>query len=484
MRRRLFPSFIGDVVKLNERQERMERVMQIFGISPEYPYTININDGTRNTVQIGLVDGVYGIKIVDNAGNEILLANGTIVADAIKTGTLDCDLITVANLSAGDIVTGTLSANFISGGVLDCSLMTVSNLNAGSITVGTFSSPNDRFGNDSLSGVKISGGTITGNKLVAYAVEADKIASGAIETDKLAAGAVIASKINVTQLSAISSNIGTIIAGSITADVINVGTLNANRIPGLNTSKLISGAYNVGGSSQPTMIYIKRSSSYADAFLRWEGGSRIWSDANNRIGINSIGSPMYIYVNSWDKIIIPEDGQVTIKGGVYITATSGSGHLNVEGNFRLDGHISGSLNMNGEQLLNCSEAWFTIANTTTINNTTLYGNNIWYWNLYHYSEAFDGNPFPIIKSIKRLKKGKKLWGKLDHKKLHSEIYARKKDKSGKMRDVMNVGKLIMIQTEAISRLNKRLEIVEELLNQKKKTKVEILLNKETTKDYN
>jgi len=138
MRRRLFPNFIGDVFELEERQLRIESIMRVIGFSPELPYTLTVNDGTFNRVLIGKINGDYGIKIVDNAGSEIILANGTIVADAIKTGTLDCDLITVANLDAGSISTGYLSATRIQGGTLDCGTMTVSSLDAGSITVGTF----------------------------------------------------------------------------------------------------------------------------------------------------------------------------------------------------------------------------------------------------------------------------------------------------------------------------------------------------------
>jgi len=338
MRRRSFPNLIGDVVSQQQRIDVLERIMRIIGFTPDLPYTLTVNDGTRNRVEVGKVGSDYGIRIVDNAGNEIILANGTIIANAIKSGTLDCDLITVANLSASVITTGTIDAGLIKAGTLNCGLITVQNLSAASITVGTFASPNDRFTTGSLSGIKLSDGTITGNKLVAYTIQADNIDSNAITTDKISAGAVIASKISVSQLSAISGNIGTIIAGSITADVINVGTLNAARIPGLDTGKIISGAYNVGGTSQPTMIYIKRSSAYADAFLRWEGGSRIWSDASNRLGVNSIGSPMYIYVDSSQRIIIPSSGQVTIEGGANL-----KGNFNVSDNYA--SHFTGEVRL-------------------------------------------------------------------------------------------------------------------------------------------
>jgi hypothetical protein len=148
----------------------------------------------------------------------------------------------------------------------------------------------------------------------------------------------------------------------------------------------------------------------------------MWSDNSNRLGINSIGSPMYIYVNSWDKIVIPEDGQVTIKGGIYITATSGSGHLNVEGNIRIDGELAANLNCGGRNLTNINDVWLSVANTTTINNTTLYGNNIWYWNLNYYSDE------KLKKNIKVMSES--LGSVLN---LVPKEFKYKKDKAGKRR---------------------------------------------------
>jgi len=448
MRRRTIPNFIGDVCKLEERQERTERVMQMLGVTPEYPYTFNINDGTRNRVQIGVIGSDYGIQIVDNAGNSILLANGTIVANAIKAGTLDCDLITVANLSASVITTGTLSASLIKTGTLNCGLITVSNLRADSITVGQFLNPNDRFTSGSLSGVKISDGTITGNKIQAYSITADNLATNSISTDKLQADAVTADKINVSSLSAISADIGTITAGSITASIITAGTLNVDRIANssilnvklgndisaskitagtldcgvitvsnLSANSINSGQLTVGGSGAISMLYLRRSSSggLGNVYIRWEGGSRIWADTSNRIGINSIGSPMYIYVNSWDKIIIPEDGQTTIKGGLYITATSGAGNLNVEGNMKLDGHFTDDVDFDNHNLDNVGSA--AIEN---LNNTTINGNNIWYWNLYYYSDI------SLKKNIKE-----RIGGISDIAKLRVVDFQYKKDKTNR-----------------------------------------------------
>ena len=79
--------------------------------------------------------------------------DGSIVANFITAGTLDCSKITVSNLDAGAITTGTL----------DASTITVTNLNAASITAGTLNV--DRIAAKSITGGsngKIAIGTITG----------------------------------------------------------------------------------------------------------------------------------------------------------------------------------------------------------------------------------------------------------------------------------------------------------------------------------
>ncbi len=385
MRRRIMPSFIGEVVELNERQDRVERVMQMLGVTPEYPYTFNINDGARNRVEIGVIGSDYGIRVTDALGNEVILANGTIVANAIKTGTLDCDLITVANLSASVIITGSLSATRISGGTLDCNLMTVTNLNAGSITVGTFANPNDRFTTGSISGIKLSDGTITGVKLVAYTIQADNLATNSISSDKIQAGAIIATKISVSTLSAISANLGTITAGTINAATVNVQNLNADN--------LNRGTINVGNTGQPSQIYIRRNGS--NGYLNWEGGNKIWSDENQYMGFSSNGGKFYFYSNGLLSLTLQRGSPSTFSGdGVDI---GNGGGLYVDGNFRVNGHVSGDMNFDNHNL----------NNTNVINNTQLNGNNIYYWNLYYYSDEI------LKKNIKKKNGGLTSIGKLN-----------------------------------------------------------------------
>ncbi len=364
MRRRFFPNLIGDTIQHEERLRTVESVMRIIGFSPEQPYTLNVNDGTRNRVRIGKINGDYGISIVDNAGNAIILANGTIIANAIKSGTLDCSLITVTNLNAGAITTGTLSASYIQGGTLDCSKMTVVKLNAGSITVGTFVSPNDRFINGSLSGVKITDGTIVANKLVAYTITANYIASGAITADKIQTGAVIAGKIAANAVGAdqITANAitsdkisaGAVTATKISADTIEAGHIKANaitttkinglavtnekianatienaKIANISADKLTAGTIYVGQSGRPGLIVLNRNGS--DGFLTWDGGNKIWSDGSQYMGFTSNGKRFYFYTGSANLYALFQRGQ---PASFYSGLAVNGGGITLQGDLR------------------------------------------------------------------------------------------------------------------------------------------------------
>jgi len=253
MRRRTFPNLVTDISQLDERQERLERLMQMIGFSPDLPYTLTVNDGTLNKVEIGLcTGGTYGIRIINNAGAEIVFADGHISASGITVGTLDASLVNVTNLSASSITTGTLSASRIAGGNLNCTLITMSSVSAAWITTGTFATPNNRFADGTISGVKITDDTI----------EAPKIKTNSLTADKIQVHTLTGTQINLTVplvtdgrqvANAIITNAH---ISTLSADKITTGTLNADRIVAgsLNGVKLTSGTVDdvqlrVGGIS-------------------------------------------------------------------------------------------------------------------------------------------------------------------------------------------------------------------------------------------
>ena len=203
--------------------------------------------------------------------------------------------VTASSLSAtGYIAVGgaasdvNANATTISGGKITANSITASQIQAATITA-----------------TEIASNAITAAKISAGAVTTTKLAAGAVTANEISAGAVTASKISVSTLSSISADIGTITAGTINASTVNVTNLNA--------SNIVSGVYGVGGGSQPSYLEIARdNSSGGNAYLRWVGGSKMWSDTNNDIGINAIGGEIYFYCNSAQIFYLDDNAQAVL----------------------------------------------------------------------------------------------------------------------------------------------------------------------------
>lgn len=235
MRYRRVPKLGEDYAQTMQRLSYLERIVQTIGFTPDYPYTLNVNDGTRNRVEIGKIGSDYGIRIVNNAGVEIVFADGHISATGITTGTLDASQVTVSNLNAGSITTGTLSASKISGGTLNCSLMTVSNLSASSITTGD------------LSANRISGGTLNFNNISVSNLSASSITTGTLSVDRLSANSITAVKLSVSNLSDIAAALGTVTSGTVSGALIRTSS-SGQRIE-LTSANLLK-FYDSGGTSR------------------------------------------------------------------------------------------------------------------------------------------------------------------------------------------------------------------------------------------
>lgn len=184
----------------------------------------------------------------------------------------------------------------------------------------------------------------TGGAEMYGAINGNSISVTNLNASAITAGTIDASVISVTHLNASNITSGTINASTINITNINAsnitsGTINASLISVTNLSadNIVTGTLTVG-SGGATSIYIKRSTAYSDAFLRWEGGTRIWSDGSNRLGINSIGSPAIIYVDSNQKIAIPSSGQTVFDGGV-----NSKGNFNVSDNYA--SHFTGEVRL-------------------------------------------------------------------------------------------------------------------------------------------
>lgn len=218
MRRRHTPRLDYEYVKISERVHLLERIVQAIGFTPDFPYTLNVNDGTRNRVLIGKINGDYGIKIVSSTGAEVILANGTINADAIQVGSLDGDIITagtidadkltvgtinatsacVSSLHAGWITVGTMDGEHIQEGTMHANRIEAGTITAGQLAADTIITQSIQIGDDligtghitSITGSKIEVGTLDANRIVAGTITTDRIAARQITTDRIAIGGV------------------------------------------------------------------------------------------------------------------------------------------------------------------------------------------------------------------------------------------------------------------------------------------------------
>ena len=259
---------------------------------------------------------------VDMDGN--LIATSSSISGYILVGGAAADV----NGGATTISGGKITATSIAADRLNVATLSAISANLGTITAG------------SMSGIDIAIGT--GNNI--FKADANGIYLG---------NATFASApFRVTMGGDITATSATI-SGKITSGAGSAYTGNAiaeTYIGNLSASKITSGTIYVGGGSEPAAIYIRQGTISDSAKLRWDGGSRIWEDTSNRMGINSIGSPMYLYINSHEQCVFPDGGQTTMRHGVYC-----DGNLNVVNDARFDGYLygqgtTGKMKFDGEHI--------------------------------------------------------------------------------------------------------------------------------------
>jgi hypothetical protein len=97
------------------------------------------------------------------------------------------------------------------------------------------------------------------------------------------------------------------------------------------------------------------------------------------MGFSSNGGRFYFYSNGILSLTLQRGSPSTFSGdGVDI---GNGGGLYIDGNLRVNGHVTGNMNFDNHEITNASKGAF-----GDLSNTNLYGNNIWYWNLHYYSD--------------------------------------------------------------------------------------------------
>lgn len=256
--------------------------------------------------------GVTTFSIDGTTGNATF--KGTIVAGSVISAEVSANLIT------GTIVNAQIAeidwAKITNVAITDADIV---NLSASKITTGT------------LSGISITIGT--GDNVF------KANSSGIYLGDSTYSDAPF--RVNMS---------GDVFASSITLQNALIGTnstfqgnvIDSAYIGELTAGHITSGTLSVGGTSQVAGIVLSNSDRNSTGKLRWVLGSKIWEDNSGRVGLNSNGDSIYIYVENNEKIVIPSAGlQVVIRGG--ISCREGGLNVGASSSDRQNARVTGTI---------------------------------------------------------------------------------------------------------------------------------------------
>jgi len=352
--------------------------------------------------------------------------------------------------------------------------------------------------------VNSPGTTIDGGKIVTGSITATKIATGEL---------VVGTNVGLGTAQT-ASQVTTIVGNTVTTSFINALNVNAASVsasisissPSITGGSIAIGSSNAIFKADSNGIYLGNAT-FASAPFRVDMNGNV--TANNLTAIGKVTS-----ANTNDKVVLDSDDYLKFYSGGNLKAqlrgtTNGAGGVFNSGDYFtannrsywIQDSTAASDKYGGMSITNGNQMWLTLGtdntlyvknnaqndnyftvshdrayhraefeastgNFTTINNTTLNGNTIWYWNLNHYSTGFRGDPFPILASVKSStpnpKKNAK-WSELIHSSLDREIFVEKTEKDGRITPGIDIGKLIMIQNEAINLLYERIQSLEKQL---------------------
>ena len=177
--------------------------------------------------------GISGAKIGSGTLGNAALKSDIISAihmqaDSINTQALQAQSVTAEKIAAGSITADKIAAGSVTADKIAAGTIEASNIKAGTIT-------GDQIAADTITGEKIVAGTITGDKIAGKTITAINIAGKTITADQLMAGLITADSgliatgaIGTAQIADGSITSAKIV--SLNADVINAGTIKAERL--------------------------------------------------------------------------------------------------------------------------------------------------------------------------------------------------------------------------------------------------------------
>lgn len=315
----------------------------------------NLNTQSRqilSTFSFGKIGAIQIGEYVNGTSGDIRISpNGLVARNSAGVTTVSIDGTTgdasfLGTISAGSVISATISANQITGTIVNAQIAEIDwakitnvqiesadiiSLDADVITTGTLEGINIKIGSGDDVFKADSNGIYLGDS---------DFASAPFRVDMN--GNVRASSLTLTN-------------ASIGSGSVYQGTpIQASYIGNLTAGHITSGTITVGGTLQPSALVINESTNSGNSRLRFQRSSRIWEDNSARLGINSIGGPMFVYVKSNERLVIRgdsadgADGRMTVRSGlmadgrvfVGTTSTGFDEKLVVAGSAVVDGNFA------------------------------------------------------------------------------------------------------------------------------------------------
>jgi hypothetical protein len=236
---------------------------------------------------------------------------------------------------------GTVNASTIQGSIYASQIATV---NASAITGSISASQISSVYASSISGTITAGqiASITAGQITGYitssqisSVNASSI-TGSISYSQI--GSVNANTITINQIS--NSQIASMSASKLTAGTIDASVIT---VTNLNASNITAGTLNVGGGSQPAAIVISHTTGYPSpqtGLLKWVGGSCIFEDYSNYLGLISTGERIYFYTGAANLFaLFQRYAQASFYTGVFCGGALNVGNSSTNQDARFTGRI-------------------------------------------------------------------------------------------------------------------------------------------------
>ena len=287
--------------------------------------------------------------------------------------------ITTGTITADQLAVGSVVASKIATGAIISEKILAGEIKAVNIAAGVISSTH--IAASAITGVQLANGSVSDVKIANATITGGKIASATITGANISSATISNSNIVNSTITGAKIASATIESGhivSLSADKITAGTIAAVTITSATiTSGIITIPYSSAGGGYATTGYLKFGTS----------NNKIWVDTSQYMGIRANGGYIYFYGGTSQVAVISNAGQARFDYGVrsvgnFNGEANGSmfGYFNIGGTSTITGRLtlSAYAYFNGGAYLVGTSQFNCHINTITNNNYNL-GGSTTYW---------------------------------------------------------------------------------------------------------